>query len=206
MTTVTLSIPNAVLFVLDRSNTRLVVPEFIDGQLIAATGSAVSVGTQASVDGDVTVSLEGAAGRVASSGLTRVFRGDVVTPGRKIAIVTSELHTILEADVDATTANVEVWVDDDRSPVRVIVVFASSGEGGASTDHLPCPCCGSRVLTRSGEYEICGVCGWEDDPAQASDPDLRGGANKPSLKQARVPWSARQRRTGRILRVVDQHS
>ncbi|MBF0313784.1 MAG: hydrolase [Oligoflexia bacterium] len=53
--------------------------------------------------------------------------------------------------------------------------------------YYPCPCCGS--LTRSeeeyGTFEICDVCGWEDDFAQAKNPDFEGGANKPSLNQAK---------------------
>lgn len=43
-----------------------------------------------------------------------------------------------------------------------------------------------------GEYEICDVCGWEDDPVQSADPDYVGGANKLSLKEARKEWSNRQ--------------
>lgn len=51
----------------------------------------------------------------------------------------------------------------------------------------PCLCCG--YLTRSepsnGDYDICSVCFWEDDPVQAEDHDYGGGANVPSLNQAR---------------------
>lgn len=57
---------------------------------------------------------------------------------------------------------------------------------------LPCPCCGSRVLRERGAYEVCPVCGWEDDPAQAADPDFRGGANRESLNAARQRWDARR--------------
>lgn len=48
-----------------------------------------------------------------------------------------------------------------------------------------CPCCGHRTLSEKGGYEICPVCCWEDDPVQSKDPDLAGGANKPSLNEAR---------------------
>jgi hypothetical protein len=56
----------------------------------------------------------------------------------------------------------------------------------------PCLCCGSRTIANRGDYEVCGICGWEDDPAQAKDPDFRGGANKPSLNQARAAWLTRK--------------
>jgi anaerobic ribonucleoside-triphosphate reductase len=58
-------------------------------------------------------------------------------------------------------------------------------------DLLPCPCCGSRVITTQGGYEICDVCGWEDDPVQSAEPDYAGGANKLSLNQTRKEWLAK---------------
>ena len=45
-----------------------------------------------------------------------------------------------------------------------------------------CPCCGQSQV---GKYEICGVCGWENDPVQKQDPDFKGGANKDSLNEHR---------------------
>ena len=49
-----------------------------------------------------------------------------------------------------------------------------------------CPCCGYYTLSdNQGNYEICPVCYWEDDPIQAEDEELEGGANKVSLAQAR---------------------
>lgn len=44
-----------------------------------------------------------------------------------------------------------------------------------------CPVCGKTYLY---EYEICPVCGWENDPIQMDKPDLEGGANRMSLNQA----------------------
>lgn len=51
----------------------------------------------------------------------------------------------------------------------------------------PCLCCGylTRSETSNGDYDICSVCFWEDDPVQAEDNDYGGGANEPSLNQAR---------------------
>ena len=48
-----------------------------------------------------------------------------------------------------------------------------------------CPCCGQFVFEEKGAYEICPVCGWEDDPYQRRNPDFAGGANSLSLNQAR---------------------
>ncbi len=59
---------------------------------------------------------------------------------------------------------------------------------------LPCDCCGSQVIRERGAFEICPICGWEDDPAQARSPDLSGGANEMSLDEARAVWKARATR------------
>lgn len=66
---------------------------------------------------------------------------------------------------------------------------------GNGNDRLkPCPCCGARVHARLGEYEICEVCGWEDDPVQSADPDYAGGANELSLNQAKAEWLKKKAR------------
>jgi hypothetical protein len=57
-----------------------------------------------------------------------------------------------------------------------------------------CACCENPTLTERGGYEICGVCGWEDDPTQSEYPNMAGGANKLSLNQARAAWLANPRK------------
>jgi hypothetical protein len=50
-----------------------------------------------------------------------------------------------------------------------------------------CPCCGCLTLPNRppGTFALCPVCWWEDDSVQFADPDWRGGANDPSLDEAR---------------------
>ena len=61
------------------------------------------------------------------------------------------------------------------------------------TDQLyPCPCCGQLTLDEVSSYEICNVCGWEDDPVQSTDPDYAGGANKESLNEAKKRWQEKR--------------
>lgn len=50
-----------------------------------------------------------------------------------------------------------------------------------------CPCCGHPTLDERGGYEICGVCGWEDDGQDDHDSHVvRGGPNgRLSLDAAR---------------------
>ncbi|KRU36877.1 CPCC family cysteine-rich protein [Clostridium sporogenes] len=49
-----------------------------------------------------------------------------------------------------------------------------------------CPCCGYYTFDEkpNGNYDICEVCFWEDDPIQLKDLTYEGGANHVSLIQA----------------------
>jgi hypothetical protein len=51
----------------------------------------------------------------------------------------------------------------------------------------PCVCCGflTRLEPSNGDYDICPVCFWEDDPVQNENFDTQCGANAVSLMDAR---------------------
>ncbi len=51
-----------------------------------------------------------------------------------------------------------------------------------------CPCCGQKTLDSEHMFDICSVCGWEDDNVQFSNPDFRGGANFFSLNEYRKAY------------------
>jgi len=57
-----------------------------------------------------------------------------------------------------------------------------------------CLCCGLHTLDEEspGSYDICPVCGWEDDPVQFDDPTFRGGANHESLSEAQALFRLRE--------------
>lgn len=48
-----------------------------------------------------------------------------------------------------------------------------------------CPVCKKHQFIEKGKFEICPICGWEDDPVARQDPAYVGGANKISLEEAR---------------------
>lgn len=58
---------------------------------------------------------------------------------------------------------------------------------------VSCPCCGEGMVEAGHEFDICEVCGWEDDNFQFAHPDYRGGANKMSLNEARAAWQAKKK-------------
>lgn len=51
-----------------------------------------------------------------------------------------------------------------------------------------CPCCGYYTLEKKANntFQICPVCYWEDDGIQLHDIDYKDGANKSSLREARI--------------------
>lgn len=53
-----------------------------------------------------------------------------------------------------------------------------------------CACCGKYTLPPGSAYEICPVCGWEDDEVQNDNPSLAGGANEMSLEEAKKAYQA----------------
>jgi hypothetical protein len=58
-----------------------------------------------------------------------------------------------------------------------------------------CICCGFPTLPESSLFEICPICGWQDDPVQNDDSDYAGGANTESLNAYRSRWLIEHRRT-----------
>ena len=116
--------PNAIFFVFDLANKKVQVPEYINGVLTAANESCVSIGTQAEVDGEVTVKLSDKFSESEKDSCEVVFNGFIVTPGKKIAIVTSELDKVLEMDVRDRKTHVKIWVDDLNYPSVVLVEAA----------------------------------------------------------------------------------
>ena len=55
---------------------------------------------------------------------------------------------------------------------------------------MKCPVCGLTTFAYSNDFDICPVCGWENDGVQLLKPDFEGGANTISLNQARKHWQA----------------
>lgn len=72
---------------------------------------------------------------------------------------------------------------------------------GEKTVKYPCPTCGFEVFEEPlGSYDICPVCGWEDDDVQARFPLLKGGANRECL------FERQQRLLQRLPFGVNKHS
>ena len=53
--------------------------------------------------------------------------------------------------------------------------------------HL-CPVCGKTTFPERDSFNICPVCGWEDDYLQLKYPDYWGGANEMCLNDYKKNW------------------
>ncbi|MFL5846001.1 MAG: CPCC family cysteine-rich protein [Solirubrobacteraceae bacterium] len=98
-------------------------------------------------------------------------------PGRVVA--GRSLREVLDELLQRPWGRPPAWLDE-----------ALAALAGHTTDdgvRYACPCCDALTLDEPppGTHAICGVCRWEDDRVQFRDPDLRGGANRMSLREAR---------------------
>ena len=70
------------------------------------------------------------------------------------------------------------------------IVFDENGVGNAPLIY-PCPICLTQnQLSAERHYEVCSVCGWEDDDLQYEEPDYEDGANLMSLNEAKRMWQS----------------
>lgn len=109
--------PNAILFVLDPTNKNALVPKYVVGELTAITDSCISVGTQASVDGKVEVSM--ILSNEEPIDLRLAIHGKIIVPNGKVAVVTSEFEKLIEIDLPIGEISASIWVDDLQSPSKV---------------------------------------------------------------------------------------
>jgi hypothetical protein len=117
----TLSVPNAILFVLDPGNKNAIVPVYNQYETIAANPTCLSIKTLAEVDGDVTIRLGHPQTGLEDVSTMTVFEGEIETPGRVIAIITSLFERVLETNVQHFRTRISIGVDDPEVPSIVTV-------------------------------------------------------------------------------------
>jgi hypothetical protein len=117
----TISVPNGIVFVLDPSNRGIVIPAYVDGELISSNTTCVSVATIPEVDGDLTLRLGEPLSPSEKSGCHVVFDGSIETPGKRLAIGTPDIDAVLEIDVPEIQTHIVVQVNNTESPNLVSV-------------------------------------------------------------------------------------
>lgn len=53
---------------------------------------------------------------------------------------------------------------------------------------MKCPVCEQHDFESEDSFDICPICGWENDGLQASDHNYAGGANSLSVNEARIEF------------------
>jgi hypothetical protein len=93
---------------------------------------------------------------------------------------------------EAIAAYLDVPVESLPVPVRELGNRLEQELSAAP--RYQCDCCGFKTLLNPGCYEICDVCGWEDDRAdngrRLNGPDAPSGPNRVTLTQARANFRA----------------
>lgn len=110
---------DGIVFLVDPTNRSAEVPEYHPNHTVGATDSCVSIATIPAVDGTVTISLEMNDG---TSPMRRIFQGSVVTPGRRLALVSSQFVEGVSLDVQSLAVDVSIFADRVENP-RKIAVF-----------------------------------------------------------------------------------
>ena len=77
----------------------------------------------------------------------------------------------------------------------VEAVHKTESTSSESIDPKMCPCCNKYRFEEIGKYEVCPICGWEDDPVQRQNPSFAGGANHKSLEEARAEYAGGKEKT-----------
>lgn len=72
----------------------------------------------------------------------------------------------------------------------VVVGPTSPAAAASASPSRPCVVCDAPVPGTAGDLADCPVCGWEDDPAQRTDPEA-SGRNALTLSAARAEWHRR---------------
>jgi len=69
-----------------------------------------------------------------------------------------------------------------------------------------CPVCESCNFSSQGNYDICPICGWENDGVQMDNHDYEGGANELSVNEFKVLYQLRNmNEKADALRVIIEH-
>ncbi len=76
----------------------------------------------------------------------------------------------------------------DRCDVKAVLDMMLPVPNARRSSTLACPACGFLTVPEMsyGSYNICELCGWEDDCVQLANPACAGGANHESLVDAQA--------------------
>lgn len=113
-----LATPNSVLLIADTGGGEL--PATLVGT-IGSTDSCIAIGCKSAADGETEVVLlhRGEIRNV----LPPQFEGTILTPSKRLAILTVDGDVVLESAIGTSVARIAVWLNDPDEPDRIVVGF-----------------------------------------------------------------------------------
>lgn len=113
---ITVAPPHSIIFVNDPTS-EVEIPEDIGRGLVWATDTCVAIGTLAEMDGQTTIRL---ARDFPTPEGEVIFEGTIKTPGRLVAINTSEGVALISLTTDSES-RLTVWANDSSEPDLILV-------------------------------------------------------------------------------------
>jgi hypothetical protein len=114
----TVSVAYSVILVMDQ--TIGVIPEAMNGGVIAATPSCIAVGTASEIDGQVEIELMDEPLEFDVE-LRCVSETTLRTPNREVAVCSVHHETLLAISVERDISRIQVWVNHPSEPDRIVV-------------------------------------------------------------------------------------
>ena len=113
-----IAVPNALIVIID-AESKIQVPQWEIGSLVACTDSCVVVACRPDVDGETELTL----GRAADvdPGRRPIFEGELATPSRRITVGTVFGDTALETVVPSLRTRIAVWANSAAEPDNIVI-------------------------------------------------------------------------------------
>jgi len=123
---------NSIILILDKASGS--IPTALTrGSVVTATESCVVACTLCAPDGPTTVTLSDHRESI-GDGLRLAYRGTLATPNSEMHVCTAALDCIATAKVGSQQTTIEVWVNRDREPDDICILFdvATSPSGSSA--------------------------------------------------------------------------
>jgi hypothetical protein len=111
--TIVIAPSNSLLLIMDR--TAGIIPQSMNGRLVAATPSCIAVGTLAESEGCTSVTLTDDA-MMAQPDLRLVIDTSIATPSKSLVVCSVLDEVLLETVVPSPRTRVQIWANDAAEP------------------------------------------------------------------------------------------
>ncbi len=129
---VTTALPHGILFVLDPTHRKILVPQYDDNAVCSRNPTCISIAARAEVDGEVVVRFSEGPPPDGGTWIEVLREYPLETPGRRLAVVTSEMVTLCESQVNQQVTPVSIFVNPLESPDEIWIEMTDSAGHQAS--------------------------------------------------------------------------